>query len=163
MIAESQTSGGDSYVLLQIGNRRFGLPSGIVTELAPPVRLHTFPHTSSLVAGVIVRRGRIIPIYEVAKILLGRSSSAHQFYLVARRAFAARPGESESFEFSAIPVNGQCELATSEMQPCGEERPPYISGTLAIDGESIEVLNFDALLAMDTASVSDGSRAEAQS
>jgi chemotaxis signal transduction protein len=163
MIAESQTAGGNSFVLLHIGNRRFGLPSGIVTELAPPVRLHTFPHTSSLVAGVIVRRGRIIPIYEVAKILLGRSSSAHQFYLVARRGFAARPGEAESFESSAIPVNGQCELATSDLQPCIEDRPPYISGMLAINGESIEVLNFDALLAMDTASVGDGSRAEAQS
>ena len=33
-----------------------------VAELAPPVRLHTFPHTTPLFAGVIVRRGRIVPV-----------------------------------------------------------------------------------------------------
>ena len=52
-----------SFVLLQVGERRFALLSNIVTELAPPVRLHTFPHTSPLVAGVIVRRGHIVPVY----------------------------------------------------------------------------------------------------
>ena len=48
MIAEIQNAGADSYVLLQLANRRFALPSTIVSELAPPVRLHTFPHTSPL-------------------------------------------------------------------------------------------------------------------
>jgi chemotaxis signal transduction protein len=164
MIAETQSSGANSYVLMQIGNRRFGIPAGIVTELAPPVRLHNFPHSSSLVAGVIVRRGRIIPIYEVAKILLGRSSSAHQFYLIARRNFAVGGAHSESSEPSAIPVNGQCELATGELQPPGEQRPPYVSGTLAIDGESIEVLNLDSLLASYSAEASSHNPApEAQS
>jgi chemotaxis signal transduction protein len=164
MIAEAQSSGAKSYVLMQVGNRRFGIPAGIVTELAPPVRLHNFPHTSSLVAGVIVRRGRIIPIYEVAKILLGRSSSAHQFYLIARRNFATGAAHSETFEPSAIPVNGQCELATGELQPPGDERPSYISGTLVIDGESIEVLNLDTLLASHSAAASiQNAAAEAKS
>ena len=45
-----------SWVLLHVGNRRFALPAESVIELAPPVRLHNFPHTSQLIAGVIVRR-----------------------------------------------------------------------------------------------------------
>ena len=57
MNAAEQT-GGESYVLLQIGERRFAMPAKNVSELAPPVRLHEFPHTTPLVAGVIVRRGR---------------------------------------------------------------------------------------------------------
>ena len=37
MIAEIQNPGANSYVLLQLANRRFALPSAIVSELAPPV------------------------------------------------------------------------------------------------------------------------------
>jgi chemotaxis signal transduction protein len=156
MIAETQSAGANSFVLLQIGKRRFALPAGIVSELAPPVRLHTFPQTSPLVSGVIVRRGRIIPVYDVASILLGRSASVHRFYLIARRDFA------NGSEPSAIPVSGECELATAEMQAPGEERPPYISGTVTINGEPIEVLNFDALVAPEGTGPGERIQAEAQ-
>ena len=68
-----KNAGRSSFVLLQVGDHRFALPADIVAELAPPVRLHTFPHTSPLLAGVIVRRGHIVPVYDVAPTLLGRS------------------------------------------------------------------------------------------
>lgn len=157
MIAEIQNAGANSYVLLQLANRRFALPSAIVSELAPPVRLHTFPHTSALVSGVIVRRGRIVPVYDVASILLGRSSSVHRFYLIARRNYSERP------EASAIPVSGECELVTAEMQEASENPRPYISGRLLVGGEPIEVLDFEALLASDSAQHNGPRRAEVQS
>ncbi|MGA8306475.1 MAG: chemotaxis protein CheW [Candidatus Acidiferrales bacterium] len=157
MIAELQNEGANTYVLLQLANRRFALPSAIVSELAPPVRLHTFPHTSPLVSGVIVRRGRIVPVYDIASILLGRSSSVHRFYLIARRNFPERP------EPSAIPVSGECELVTAEMQEASDNTRPHISGRLLIDGEPIEVLNFDALLTSDPSLENTPRRAEVQS
>jgi chemotaxis signal transduction protein len=157
MIAEIQNADANTYVLLQLADRRFALPSAILSELAPPVRLHTFPHTSPLVSGVIVRRGRIVPVYDVASILLGRSSSVHRFYLIARRDFPDGP------ESSAIPVSGECELVTAELQEAGDDSRPYLSGRLNIDGESIEVLNFDALLTSDTTQHNTPPRTEAQS
>ncbi len=87
-----------SFVLLQLGGRRFALHAEIVTELAPPVRLHIFPHTSALVSGVIVRRSHIIPVYDAGTVLIGRRSSTHRFYLIARLDFA------KASELSAIPV-----------------------------------------------------------
>ena len=155
MIAEIQNAGANTYVLLQVANRRFALPSKIVSELAPPVRLHTFPHTSTIVSGVIVRRGRIVPVYDVARILLGRSSSVHCFYLIVERDFPNGP------EGSAIPVSGECELTTSDMQEVSDESRPYISGRLFVDGEAIEVLNFDVLLA-SSATQYEPRRVEAQ-
>jgi chemotaxis signal transduction protein len=157
MIAEIQNAGANTYVLLQLANRRFALPSAIVSELAPPVRLHAFPHTSTHVSGVIVRRGRIVPVYDVASILLGRSSSVHRFYLIARRNF---PDGSES---SAIPVSGECELVTAELQEVSDDTRPHISGRLLVDGEPIEVLNFDALLTSDPLLQNAPPGAEAQS
>ena len=157
MIAEIQNADANTYVLLQLANRRFALPSPIVSELAPPVRLHTFPHTSPLVSGVIVRRGRIVPVYDVASTLLGKSSSVHRFYLIARRTFPDGP------ESSAIPVSGECELVIAELQDAGGNTRPYVSGQLLVEGEAIEVLNFDALLTGDHSQHSAPRRAEAQS
>ena len=144
-----------SFVLLQLGNRRFALPAGIVSELAPPVRLHTFPHKTPLISGVIVRRGRIVPVYDAAAILLGRPSSVHRFYLIARRDLDGRS------EASAIPVSGECELTTAEIEPPSGDQAPFISGRIHIDGEPIDVLNFELLAA--SIAGDRGSRAEARS
>jgi chemotaxis signal transduction protein len=151
-----ENSSRNSFVLLQVGDRRFALPADTVSELAPPVRLHTFPHSSALVAGVIVRRGRIVPVYDVAPVLLGTESPVHRFYLIAQREFG------QAVEPSAIPVNGECELAAAEIQPPPAGRPPYVAGTLAVGNESVEVLDFEALVAPQPAQASDSARAEAQ-
>lgn len=143
-----------SWVLLHIGNRRFALPAESVVELAPPVRLHNFPHTSRLIAGVIVRRGRIVPVYDVSPVLCGRESSVHRFYLIAERAFG------NVSEASAIPVNGECELATSEMQPHREDAPPYFAGTLAIENENIDVLDLQKLVSAEHHNLSAANHVE---
>ena len=135
----------ESYVLVQIGDRRFAMSAATVSELAPPVRLHQFPHSSPLVAGVIVRRGRIVPVYDVSRVLAGKNSPAHRFYLVATREFGSVS------EPSAIPVDGECELVTAPIQSSDETSPKYISGTLTIGEESIEVLDLNALVTSATA------------
>lgn len=129
-----------SFVLLHVGETRYALTADIVAELAPPVRLHSFPHTSPLVTGVIVRRGRIVPVYDGGLVLAGKSFSAHRFYLIARRAFGA------ALELSAIPVNGDCELATGEVLPAGLDRPPSVCGTLRVGDKSVDVLDFETLV-----------------
>jgi chemotaxis signal transduction protein len=136
----SENAAANSFVLLQVGKGRFALPADIVAELAPPVRLHVFPHTSPLVAGVIVRRGHIIPVYDAGQVLARKTSSAHRFYLVARREF---DGASE---LSAIPVSGECELATGEAQPPREGRPNFVTGTLSIGEETLDVLDLELLV-----------------
>lgn len=130
----------NSYVLLQVGDRRFALRADIVSELAPPVRLHTFPQTSPLVVGVIVRRGRIVPVYDVGPVLLGKRSPSHRFYLVARREIG------RVCEPAAIPVTGECELATAEAQPPEGERPKYVLGTVSVGLESVDVLDLETLV-----------------
>lgn len=144
--AAADNTSGNSFVLLQVGGRRVALPARIVGELAPPVRLHIFPHTSPLVAGVIVRRGRIVPVFDAGLVLAGKSSSGQRFYLIARRQLG------KTIEWSAIPVNGECELATGEMQPPGIGRPEYVAGTLAVGQESLDVLNLEALVTAEAQS-----------
>jgi chemotaxis signal transduction protein len=150
----AEQAGKHSYVLLHVGNRRFALRSELVEELAPPVRLHHFPNTTALVAGVIVRRGRIVPVYDVSRVLCGRESSVHRFYLVARRDYG---NESEA---SAIPVNGECELAISELLPARDADPAYFMGSLQVGDEEIKVLNLEALVSARVESAQTGRNPE---
>jgi len=131
----------DSFVLLQLGGRRFALPASRIAELSPPLPMHTFPHTSALVSGVIVRRSRIVPVYDASSLLVGARSSTHRFYLIARREFG------NASELSAIPVDGECELITGEMQPRAPEQPAYVAGRVAVGDEFVDVLDFEALVA----------------
>ena len=145
-----------SFIVLQMGHRRFALRADAVVELSPPVQLHTFPHTSDGVTGVIVRRGRLVPVYDAAPILVGRSFSNQRFYLVARR----RIGHAT--ELGALPVNGECELASGEMQPPAPDWPAYVCGMLPIGEESVGVLDFDALVSLQN-SPEDAASGEASS
>lgn len=136
-----QDAGRGSFVLLNIGEHRFALPAGLVTELAPPVRLHRFPHTSARVSGVIVRRGKIVPVYDPRPVFGARRSSANLFYLIAECDFGG------AAELRAIPVNGECELISGELQPASAATPEYVSGTVSVGAERIDVLDLDALVA----------------
>lgn len=153
---ELDNAGPNSFVLLQVGESRFALPAGNVAELAPPLRLHQFPHTSPLVAGVIVRRGHIVPVYDAGLVLASKVPSVHRFYLIARREF------DEATELSAIPVNGECELATGEVQPCSSEQPSYVSGELTVGEETLDVLDFEKLVTYHGAEGSDPAAGEAR-
>jgi chemotaxis signal transduction protein len=154
MLNIADNAGANSFVLLQIGQRRVALPAAQVAELAPPVRLHTFPHRTPLLAGVIVRRNRIVPVIDTEPVLGGKSPMSHRFYLIARRHIGGQN------EFGAIPVNGECELASGDMQPPAMDRPAYVAGTIAVGEDLVDVLNLDAF---DTAKASAAgeSRAEA--
>lgn len=150
-----------SFVVFRAEEGRFALPASAVAELAPPVRLHVFPHTTPLLEGVIVRRGHIVPVYR-ASVLDERTSSVNssrqRFYLVARR------GAQEPAEFAAIPVAGECELVSEELRPA-DSRPAHVLGVLTIAGESIDVLDLNRLLASgeSTADLHAGVEAGAQS
>lgn len=137
------TDSASSFVLLQLGRHRFALPANTIAELAPPVHLHSFPHASPMVCGVIVRRSRIVPVYDASPVLVGRRSAAHRFYLIARRDFG------RTSELSAIPVDGECELVTGEMQPPASEDPAYVKGRLAVGEDFVSVLEFEALVSHD--------------
>ncbi|HEX4004159.1 MAG TPA: chemotaxis protein CheW [Candidatus Acidoferrales bacterium] len=138
-MTHTDNTSGNSFVVLRIGVHRFALPAALVAELAPPVRLHRFPHTSRSVSGVIIRRRRILPVYDAGSLLLGKEAHGQQFYLVARCA-------GEGKELSAIPVSGECEMATGEIRAAESGRPAHVAGTIAIGEDSVDVLDLEALI-----------------
>jgi chemotaxis signal transduction protein len=127
------------FVLLRLGERRFALAANQIAELVAPSRIFRFPHNTAKVEGVILRRGRIVPVCDVAEQLLGKKLMSRRFYLIAVRHYAALK------EWVALPVTGECELINAEPMPAGETDAPHVGGWLSHDGDVIEVLNLDAL------------------
>jgi chemotaxis signal transduction protein len=127
------------FVLLRLGERRFALAASHIAELVSPTRIFRFPHRTTKVEGVIFRRGRIVPVCDVAEQLIEKKILLRRFYLIAVRHYG--PVD----EWVAIPVTGECELINAEMSPAGETDAPHVGGWLSHAGDVIEVLNLDAL------------------
>jgi chemotaxis signal transduction protein len=149
--AERHVAPKNSFVLFPLGKKRFALPSEIVAELARPDRLQAFPSTTPLLTGVLVRRGRIVPVCDVAPVLIGPNPPTRKFYLIATRRFGA------ATEWTAIPVTGECELASTEMLPPTGRLPEYVTGLLSIETppkpgvpashDIVEVVDLEKLIA----------------
>jgi len=130
-----------SMVLLRLGDRRFAVAATQIAELVAPSRMFKFPHHTPKVEGVILRRGRIVPVCEVAERLLGKKISARRFYLIAVRNYGRHK------EWVAIPVTGECELINAEITEPSASDAPHIAGWISHDGNVIEVLDISALTA----------------
>lgn len=115
-----------------------------VAELIASPQLFSFPHTTPLISGVVLRRGRILPVLDLGPCVLGKSSPATRFYLVVERQ------SSNDREKCAIPVQGGCELVSGVMRP-GEHELDFMAGWLDIDGDQIEVLDLERAIAAASA------------
>src|SRR5262249_12226309 len=58
----------------------------------------------------------IVPVYDVAQILVGAAAPPRKFYLIANRQIDSRK------EWTAIPVTGECELANLSPAESGPEQ-----------------------------------------
>jgi len=88
---------------------------------------------------VILRRGRMIPITDIADRLNGKKLTTRRFFLLATRKFATQA------DWIAIPVSGECELVATDMMESGANDSPHVAGWLSHGGEVIEVLRLSIL------------------
>jgi chemotaxis signal transduction protein len=140
------------YVLFPLGEKRFALRADLVAELARPGRLYAFPHTTPLLTGVLLRRGRIVPVCDVGQLLVGHDAPARRFYVVVR----CHPRG----EWTAIPVTGECELVNGEESKPVGGLPPWVTSLLSVTGagkgrrgETVELLDLEQLIPAGRAEV----------
>jgi len=125
-----------SYVVFQVGTRRVALPRDCVAELIASPILFSFPHTTPLITGVVLRRGRIVPVLDLGPGLLGAPSPQARFFLVVERRI------SNSSERCAIPVQGECELVAGILLPASGQHD-FVTGYLDLNEEQINVLDLE--------------------
>lgn len=134
-----------SFVLLPLNNRKVALPAESVIELVAQGRLQKFPHQTPWISGVIIRRGRVVPVCNVNQLFGDVDSTQGRFYLVAEW----KTGKVR--DWCAVPVVQECELANAEsyspVDANGEKRAAHVVGTLRTGEEEIEVLDMGKLIA----------------
>lgn len=136
----SPVSPKESFVIFPLGARRFALPTSDVVELSRSGVVQKFPHTTPGLMGVLVRRGELLPVWDVTRQLLGLNKTPLKYWLITRRNFA---GE----EWTAIPVSGECQMLHSEMLPPAPGSAAHVRGMLPLEGQLIEVLDLSHLAA----------------
>lgn len=131
-----------SFVLLRLGELRYAVVADATIELVHLSRVFRFPHKTPEIEGVILRRGRVVPVCDVAEVLLGKRTAARRYYLIATRRYGSQT------EWVALPVARECELINAEqtaLTAASESDEPHVAGWLSHEGEIIEVLNLGAL------------------
>jgi chemotaxis-related protein WspB len=63
-------------LLTQIGNVRFAVDARAVVEVVPRVALHPAPPAAGALAGLLLYRGRIIPVIDLGQALAGAPTPA---------------------------------------------------------------------------------------
>ena len=139
---------GENFVLFPLGKKRFALSAEHVSELSRPrergeEEQQTFPHTTRMLTGVVLRRNQIVPVADIAPALIGPDVPERKFYLIVNL------GGRGSVTRAAVPVTGECELAEAERLPTGNKLPPYVSGLLSLNDEIVEVLDLERLMAAE--------------
>jgi chemotaxis signal transduction protein len=131
-----------SFVLFPLGERRFAFHAEQVAELALPGRLQQFPHTTASLSGVLLRRGRIVPVCDIAPMLIGPEAPPRKFYLIAQP-------QGTTGEWTAIPVTGECELAACEAARPASGTPEYVSAVVTRGDELVPVIDLEKLIGQE--------------
>jgi chemotaxis signal transduction protein len=135
-----QIAATESFVIFPLGSRRFALPTCDVVELTRTGFVHKLPHATPDLSGVLVRRGEVLPVWDVTRILLGPGREILKYWLVTRRNFA---GE----ELTAIPVSGECQMLSAEMLPAPQGAASHVRGVLPLENQWVEVLDLARMVA----------------
>ncbi len=133
----------NSFVVFPLGDKRFALPAAMVNEMACPDRVQSFPHTTPLLSGVLVRRGRIVPVCDIARVVAAKLQRQHRLCIIATLPF------DSTLEWVAVPVSGDGELINAEMLPPTGRLPQYVAGLLALKDQIVEVLDLPRLVAAE--------------
>ena len=142
--ALSQGPRPSAFVLFPLGEKRFALPAESVAELAVSGVVQSIPHTNPLIGGLLLRRGRIVPVCDAARVLATSATGPKGLYLIANRRFEDGPQE-----WTAIGVTGDCELCNAVMLPPTGKLPSYVVGLLSLEEEIVEVLDLDRLASVE--------------
>lgn len=153
-VSQNPVAGRQTFVIFPLGARQYALSVDVVARLSRPGWVHIFPHTTPGLVGVLVRKGRILPVWDIMPLLAASEAPSDKFYLVARRFL------SQGEEWTAIPVTGACQILQSEILPPADDAQPFVRGLLLVSGKEVECLDLEQLAQAQLQAGSSGAMAE---
>jgi chemotaxis signal transduction protein len=124
------------HLLLHAGPERLAVPAAAVAEVLPAVELHALPGGPEWVAGVFRRRGAVVPVVDVYRLVTGRPCPAtlHARIALVEHPTAAGP---KTLGLLAERVGDLRELPAGDgfVAPAPPDRPDL--GPLAADADGV--------------------------
>jgi chemotaxis signal transduction protein len=150
------------FLLFPAGGRDCAIATERVAELTAPSTVHLFPHDSPEIAGVILRHGKVIPLYHLARLLEPQAEAAPE--VASSASFAAPPSAAGNMtryqvivdrhyagasERAAFTADGACDLVAAELLPA-KVPSKAIAGELEWNGKTYAALDLDKLFALES-------------
>lgn len=142
-------SAGELHLIFQLGEDRYALSAREVVEVLPRRRLKQVPEAPAWVAGIFEHRGRMIPVLDLSRRVLGRPALARSSTRLVLVRFDARQGrDSPVLGLILEQATDTLRLPSAAFTPSGLEagQPDYL-GPVQRDGRGlIQRIEVDGLL-----------------
>ncbi|MFV3385332.1 chemotaxis protein CheW [Pseudomonas sp. NY15364] len=93
MPAPSKAAAGELHLQFTLGDDRYALPASQVVEVLPLRRLKQVPEAPLWVAGLFEHRGRVTPVIDLSRRVLGRAAQSRSSTRVVLVRFDLQLGE----------------------------------------------------------------------
>lgn len=136
MQASGKSATGELHLQFQLGEDRYALPAREVVEVLPLRRLKQLPEAPDWVAGLFEHRGRMTPVIDLSRRVLGRTALARSSTRLVLVRFDAQLGaESPVLGLILEQATDTLRLPADAFKPSGLEAgmPDYL-GPVQRDG-----------------------------
>jgi chemotaxis-related protein WspB len=132
-------------MVFHLGDDRFALPAGQVDEVVPLAPLRDVPRAPDYVAGLMDYRGRLLPVIDLCRFLLGRPARRHYS---SRILVVTTPQRPEPFGLLAEHVTETLNCTADDMIPSGVtvDEAPYLGDLVRDMHGLIQCIQPDDLL-----------------
>jgi chemotaxis-related protein WspB len=126
------------FLVLNIGQSRYALNTGQITEILPMVQLNRIPHAPAAVAGAANYRGAALPVVDLVQLMVGRPSRSSLSTRLVVITYSGTTGDKHRLGVIAEGATDILRMNPMDFGPCGDvnEATAYL-GPVAIDDRGL--------------------------
>lgn len=126
------------FLVLNIGQQRYALNTGQVTEILPMVQLNRLPHAPPGVAGAANYRGAPLPVIDLVQVMAGRPSRSSLSTRLIVVTYSSAAGQKHRLGVIAEGATDMVRMNPMDFGPYGDanEATAYL-GPVAIDSRGL--------------------------
>jgi len=107
------------FLMLHLGDDRYVLNTGQISEILPMVHLKRVPQMPPAVAGMFNYRGTPVPVVDLAQLTLGRPAQSHLSTRLVLASYADANGDTHQLGMIAERATDTIRLNPMDFGPCG--------------------------------------------
>lgn len=126
------------FLVLNIGQGRYALNTGQITEILPMVQLNRIPHAPAGVAGTANYRGHALPVVDLVQVMAGRPSRSALSTRLVIVTYSSSTGDKHRLGVIAEGATDILRMNPMDFGPYGDvsDSTAYL-GPVAIDNRGL--------------------------